>query len=102
MNLGVPLSDITGDLSIINRVDAVFALPNWKRSPGANKEIAYAKDLSIPVFSRLTEIKQFLKNGKNTRFEESIQRLVNLQVKEINKNFIIVPRLSSKKQQKIR
>lgn len=41
---------IAGDLKIISRCDAIFMLPGWTISRGAQTEIAYAEAHNIPVY----------------------------------------------------
>ena len=49
--------DITeGSLEIISRCDAVFMLPNWKRSNGAKIERKYAYSKNITVYYNLKEL----------------------------------------------
>jgi hypothetical protein len=44
------------DMRMLNCCDAVFALPNWKASKGAQAEIAQAKRLHKPIFYSLNEL----------------------------------------------
>jgi hypothetical protein len=37
-------------LEVLKRCDAIFLVPNWKDSPGANREVHFARELGIPVF----------------------------------------------------
>lgn len=41
---------LEGDLDQIERVDIVVVMPNWKDSVGTVGELAFAKDLGVPVF----------------------------------------------------
>jgi len=44
------------DLFILNKMDCVFALPNWKESRGGRKEIEVALENKIPVFDSIEEM----------------------------------------------
>ena len=44
---------LNGYIEIMSRCDAVFALPNWKDSSGAQSEITGALSRGIPVFESL-------------------------------------------------
>lgn len=61
---GVPgTSDETwleGDLELLRRCDAVWAIPGWSTSEGAQREIEFAKQLDIPVFYHDDELIDFL------------------------------------------
>lgn len=91
---------IAGDLAIVSRVDAIFALPNWRRSDGAIQEIQHAESLSIPILYKITEVSKFIKNNSITAYETIMQRLVRQQLTEITKKFVLTPRLSNKKPKK--
>ena len=41
---------LAGDIVILERCDALLALPNWKESDGSQVEIEKAYGLDIPVF----------------------------------------------------
>lgn len=59
------------DFSWIRVVDAIFRLPG--KSPGADREVAFAKELGIPVFQNLPSLlkwaKTFTKQLKNSSSE---------------------------------
>ena len=46
---------IEGDLEIIERCDAMFMLPGWEKSEGANKEYALAVNLGMPIYHSFDE-----------------------------------------------
>jgi len=49
-NMGLPYEGyMTKDFAVIDRCDAVYLLPNWKRSSGAIREYAYAKKRGIKI-----------------------------------------------------
>jgi hypothetical protein len=55
---------LKGDIEIMKRCDAVFALIGWHVSRGATEEIKLAKQLGIPVFEQMInheELQEFLK-----------------------------------------
>lgn len=45
---------LEGDLEILKRCDAVYALVTWRQSQGATAEIDAARRLGLPVFEQLT------------------------------------------------
>ncbi len=54
---------LLGDLEIVRRCDAVVCTDNWKSSKGASGEVAFAKELGIPVFERFEEYERWLKES---------------------------------------
>lgn len=52
---------LAGDLELLSRCDAVYAMPECFKSQGALKEIAYAKQHEIPIFSSQSLLLDFLK-----------------------------------------
>ncbi|HLP84813.1 MAG TPA: DUF1937 family protein [Phycisphaerales bacterium] len=46
---------LDGDMEMLRRCDAVYAMPSWKKSTGATAEISEARRLGIPVFETLDE-----------------------------------------------
>jgi hypothetical protein len=52
------------DLKILSKCDAVFLLPNYKSSKGAQIEIDFCNDREIPMFESIGELKEFIKITK--------------------------------------
>jgi len=50
-------------MNVLRRSDAVFMVPGWLRSKGANKELEEALDLGMPVFYTLESLKEWIDNG---------------------------------------
>lgn len=42
---------IAGDLKMVQRCDAIFMLPGWEKSKGANTEFQYALEHGIPIYN---------------------------------------------------
>jgi len=61
---------LEGDLAMLSRCDVVVALPNWKSSEGARREIAKAFSLHLKVIF-LSEEELENENRKRTSFVES-------------------------------
>jgi hypothetical protein len=51
---------LKGDLVMLSRCDAVYALENWQDSIGATAEITYAREKNIPVLFSYQDIIDFL------------------------------------------
>lgn len=51
---------LAGDLEILRRCDALFAMPTWKRSEGAKGEVAEAKRLGLPVLFDEVELRRWI------------------------------------------
>jgi hypothetical protein len=47
---------INGDLEIIRRCDALYMLPGWEKSQGANMEHRLAVELGMPIYLSLDEV----------------------------------------------
>ena len=45
-----------GYLELVKRCDVLFAIPNWKDSPGARKEVAMAVKLNKHIFFNLEDM----------------------------------------------
>lgn len=45
---------LVGDLEILKRCDAVYAMAGWRRSQGATAEVEFARRQGIPVFEQLS------------------------------------------------
>lgn len=54
---------LKGDLELIKRCDAVWAMAAYKKSQGACNEIEYAQEIGIPVLYNYEEMKEFIKGG---------------------------------------
>jgi hypothetical protein len=54
---------LQGDLEILRRCDAVFAIDLWWESVGAKAEIELAGSLGIPVLYKFKEVKDFLRDA---------------------------------------
>jgi nucleoside 2-deoxyribosyltransferase len=55
---------LEGDLEMLRRCDAVYALVTWQASQGAMAEVVFARKLGIPVFVQMTDdasLMEFLK-----------------------------------------
>lgn len=50
---------LAGDIEIIKRCDAVFALPNYKESKGADIEIREALAHNLPIFFLMSELEEY-------------------------------------------
>lgn len=51
---------LEGDLELLKRCDAVWAISNFHDSSGALAEIAYARRNNIPILYSYIEVKNFL------------------------------------------
>lgn len=76
---------IEGDLRMLYMCDAVFMLPNWKKSPGAKVEKKFALDNNILVFTYFKNVKAFIR--KNIK-ECSITRKFDPYAYKINNKII--------------
>lgn len=52
---------LDGDLELLSRCDALWAIPGWDTSTGAKREVEYAKADGIPVFTEQIDVINFLK-----------------------------------------
>jgi nucleoside 2-deoxyribosyltransferase len=50
------------DLEMLERCDAVFLLPNWENSRGANYERAWAEYHTMPIFESLAALEKWLRS----------------------------------------
>ena len=48
-----------GDFEIINRVDALFMIPNWTHSKGAIRERLHAMNQDKPIFYNLEDLAEW-------------------------------------------
>lgn len=53
---------LDGYLKLMDRCDAVFALPTWNESFGARAEITRAGGSGMPLFGRLKDLEEWLKS----------------------------------------
>lgn len=103
---------LEGDLAMLNYVDAMYLLPNWKKSAGALIEFEYANGINIPMLDTLKEAEKFLKsrtkcpccgltktnyrriNTKKYCFNcaDSIQKAIEERLNKDSKKFLLVPR----------
>lgn len=51
---------LTGDIELMRRCDAVWAIEGWEQSFGAKQEVEIAKALGIPVFTSLKQVEKWL------------------------------------------
>ena len=51
---------LKGDLELLSRCDAVYAMRNWKKSEGAKAEIKFADERGIRVFYTADTMLDFL------------------------------------------
>ena len=51
---------LEGDLELLERCDALFAIDGWERSEGARQEIDFANRLGIPVLYDFREVSTFI------------------------------------------
>jgi hypothetical protein len=54
---------LEGDLELLSRCDAVWALPGWRESDGAAMEVARAEALHLPRLESREEVVMFLGEG---------------------------------------
>lgn len=47
---------LNGDLELLRKCDAVFALRGWETSVGAREEVRFAYGLGLPVWMALLEV----------------------------------------------
>ena len=53
---------LQGDLELLSRCDAVYAIEGWERSAGARAEVECAQELEMPVYFFVQQIHEYLKN----------------------------------------
>ena len=51
---------LRGDLELLRRCDAVFAIEHWRDSSGAVAEVEHARALNLPVLFTYNDVIQFL------------------------------------------
>lgn len=62
---------LDGDLEMLERCDAVFAMPEWEHSMGARAEVERAKEKGIPVFYDIYTLRKWLSED-----DETLSRMV--------------------------
>lgn len=55
-----------GTLELLRRCDAMILVPGWEGSRGVASEIEEAKNLMIPIFERVDELRIWLATEKET------------------------------------
>ena len=58
---------LEGDLEMLRRCDAVLCTEDWERSAGARGEIKLAREIAIPVFEAIDELKSWLESATLVR-----------------------------------
>jgi hypothetical protein len=58
---------LDGDLELLMRSDAVWAIPGWEESEGAKKEVAFAVNIQKPVLHTKGEVKRYLEGSLHWR-----------------------------------
>lgn len=53
---------LEGALEMVRRCDAVICTSDWEMSEGARGEVALAKELGLPIFFSIEEVKQWLES----------------------------------------
>jgi hypothetical protein len=51
---------LAGDLELLRRCDAVWAIDGWLESAGAKAEVSFARENGIPVYFCVNEVVEFL------------------------------------------
>jgi hypothetical protein len=55
------------DLWLLERCDAVYVIPGWQESEGAQVEVNHAKSLNLPVFDSLAALEIFIKSKSKSQ-----------------------------------
>jgi hypothetical protein len=55
---------LSGDLEILRRCDAAICVDGWRASSGASGEVAFARDVGIPVFEDFEEFEKWLSDAQ--------------------------------------
>jgi hypothetical protein len=69
---------LAGNLEMLKRCDALYAIGKYKESDEAGKEIQFAMDNRIPVFTSRVEIMNYLTNYSILDTSEAIQNKVQM------------------------
>jgi hypothetical protein len=56
---------LDGDLELLHKCDAVFALPGWENSIGAREEVLIAHEHGLPVWMALEEVPDLTRRQGN-------------------------------------
>jgi hypothetical protein len=51
---------LDGDLEMVRRCDAILCSPGWESSSGSLGEVALAKQLGLPIFQSIEELRNWL------------------------------------------
>ena len=51
---------LDGDLEMVRRCDAILCVPGWESSSGSLGEVALAKQLGLPIFQSIEELRNWL------------------------------------------
>jgi hypothetical protein len=51
---------LDGDLEMVRRCDAILCVPGWEASSGSLGEVALAKQLGLPIFRSIEELRKWL------------------------------------------
>jgi hypothetical protein len=57
---------LKGDLELLARCDALYAIPGWDNSSGARAEVAFAEERGMPVLTRLEDVENFISEGRES------------------------------------
>lgn len=58
---------LAGDLEMMRRCDAVYAIPGWEDSAGATAEVIEAHAINLPVLTRLDAARQWAAEWRRAR-----------------------------------
>lgn len=63
---------LEGTLEVLSRCDALLLMPKWRKSSGTKAEVKLARNLGIPVFESVADLKTWLiENRPNLSLDES-------------------------------
>jgi hypothetical protein len=55
---------LRGDLEILDRCDALFAMYGWTESEGAKAEVDFAQSIGMPVFFTYDDLHEWIKENQ--------------------------------------
>lgn len=55
-----------GTLELLRRCDAVILVPDWEGSKGTRREIEEARQLGLPIFTGINDLRIWLAHNKET------------------------------------